>query len=228
MARLAAPVDPRAYTPALGKVWLTPHYDRAIALLTRERYWRDALVLAAKLAPGDRVLDVGCGTGSLLKALLSNCPRIELTALDPDPAVLAVAKRKLGDLQSVVHWHEGFLGSLSVSDEQRPDKIVNSLVLHQVPLHEKRAILERMHEILRPGGEVLIADYMRQDSRLMRMLFRATVQQLDGVEDTQPNAEGVIEDHLSELFDHAERLKVFHTPTGAISLWRGTKKGKMQ
>ena len=64
-----------------------------------------------------------------------------------------------------------------------------------------------------------------QESPLMRRLFRLTVQQLDGLEDTQPNADGLIEEHLQEIFEDAERLHVFPTATGTISLWRGfTKK----
>ncbi len=82
-----------------------------------------------------------------------------------------------------------------------------------------------MHDLLQPGGMVLIADYMAQDSALMRKLFRATVQQLDGVEDTQPNADGILERQLAEIFTDAERLHVFPTATGAISLWHGYKKG---
>jgi len=221
----AISTDPRAYTPPLGKAWLTPLYDRAIGLFTRERRWRDALVREARIEPGDRVLDVGCGTGSLLYELMVNCPQAELTGVDPDPVSLAIAKRKMGPAEPLIRWHEGFLDSLVLEGWRSPNKVVSSLVLHQVPKNVKRAILQQMYAILESGGEVLIADYMRQDSRLMRMLFRASVQQLDGVEDTQPNAEGVIESHLTELFDHAERLDVFHTPTGAISLWRATKKG---
>lgn len=71
---------------------------------------------------------------------------------------------------------------------------------------------------------VLIADYMRQDSPLMRTLFRATVQQLDGTTDTQPNADGVLEHNLDEIFDNARPLERIHTLTGTISLWRAYKK----
>ena len=55
-----------SYTPALGHKALTPLYDGAIALATRERVWRDLLIGAIALKVGERLLDVGCGTGSLL------------------------------------------------------------------------------------------------------------------------------------------------------------------
>ncbi|AKQ41646.1 UbiE/COQ5 methyltransferase [Aurantiacibacter atlanticus] len=225
MGEAAISTDPRAYTPPLGKAWLTPLYDSAIGLFTRERRWRAALVREARLSPVDRLLDVGCGTGSLLYDLMVSCPQAELIGVDPDRAALAIAKRKMGASKSLIRWHEGFLDSLVVEDRHRPNKIVSSLVFHQVPERQKRAILEQMHDLLQPGGMLLIADYMRQETVLMRRLFRATVQQLDGVRDTQPNADGIVERHLADLFDSVERLSLVPTATGAISLWRGTKKG---
>jgi hypothetical protein len=59
----------------------------------------------------------------------------------------------------------------------------------------------------------------------MRTAFRATVQQLDGVADTQPSADGIVERHLADLFDDAKRVGLIPTATGAVSLWRATKKG---
>jgi ubiquinone/menaquinone biosynthesis C-methylase UbiE len=215
----------RTFTPALGKGWLTAFYDAAIALLTREEAWRGALVRAAALVPDDKVIDVGSGTGSLLRELMASCPPTDLAGVEPDPDALAIARRKFGDASDLIRWHNGFLDTLSLPKGWRPNKIVSSLVLHQVPLKQKRLILEQISALLAPGGMVLIADYMHQESPLMRKLFRITVQQLDGREDTQPNADGIIERHLQDIFEDAERLQVFQTATGAISLWCATKKG---
>ena len=215
----------RTFTPALGKGWLTPFYDATIGLLTREQAWRGALVRAAALVPDDKVIDVGSGTGSLLRELMASCPPTDLAGVEPDPDALAIARRKFGDASDLIRWHNGFLDTLSLPKGWRPNKIVSSLVLHQVPLKQKRLILEQISALLAPGGMVLIADYMHQESPLMRKLFRITVQQLDGREDTQPNADGIIERHLQDIFEDAERLQVFQTATGAISLWCATKKG---
>ena len=111
-----------------------------------------------------------------------SCPQAGLAGVEPDPAALAIARRKFGAGADLIRWHNGFLDTLDLTARWQPNKIVSSLVFHQVPLGEKRAILEQMHDLLQPGGMVLIADYMAQDSALMRKLFRATVQQLDGVE----------------------------------------------
>lgn len=225
MSSAAASDDRRDFTPLLGKSFLTPLYDRAIGLFTRERRWRQKIVEHLHLVPGDRVIDVGSGTGTLLKALMANCPEVGLIGVEPDPAALTLARRKFGAGVDLVKWHNGFLDSFDLPESWLPNKIVSSLVLHQVPLREKRTILENIETLLAPGGTVLIADYMKQDSPLMRGLFRATVQSLDGGDDTQPSADGEVEKLLAEIFAEARLLERIHTATGTISLWRGYKKG---
>lgn len=53
------------YVPALGFHWLTPLYDLAVRLTTRERRFKTALIKQAAIAPGHRVLELACGTGTL-------------------------------------------------------------------------------------------------------------------------------------------------------------------
>lgn len=53
------------FIPAAGRRWLLPLYDPMIALLTRERRWRGEILKSLDLEPGDIVVDVGCGTGTL-------------------------------------------------------------------------------------------------------------------------------------------------------------------
>ena len=61
---IAMPPD-LTFTPAAGHHWLTPFYDFGVAALTRENRWRRALIAQVRPGPGDVILDVGCGTGSL-------------------------------------------------------------------------------------------------------------------------------------------------------------------
>lgn len=228
MKDAAKPAEHREFTPLLGRSYLTPLYDHAIGLFTREKRWRRQIVEHLHLAPGDRVIDVGSGTGTLLRAMMADCPQADLIGVEPDPAALALARRKFGAGADLVRWHNGFLSTLDLPAGWRPNKIVSSLVLHQVPLREKQAILETIESLLAPGGTVLIADYMKQDSPLMRRFFRATVQSLDGIADTQPSADGEVEKLFAEIFVQPRLLERISTVTGAISLWRGYKKGNAQ
>src|SRR5438094_8877685 len=103
------------------------------------------------------------------------------------------------------------------------NKIVSSLMFHQVPMPEKRAGLAAMRAALLPGGELHVADYGLQRTALMRRLFRI-VGAGDGDENTEPNARAVLPELLREGGIHeGEETAVIATPTGSISLYRAER-----
>ena len=215
--------QPREFVPALGRPELTGLYDRAVALLTRERRWRaDLLHLVAPL-PADTILDVGCGTGSFAILMKRECPGARIIGVDPDPVVLEIARAKAERAGVDVEWFQAMGDELEILSSGPADKATSSLVLHQCPLTMKQAIVAAIHAALRPGGALFVADYGEQRGRLMRLLFRQ-IQRLDGFENTQPNADGA----LPELFVRAgfecvvER-QVLRTPTGSISIYSASK-----
>tara|TARA_R110000824_G_scaffold197920_3_gene381665 strand:- start:1102 stop:1755 length:654 start_codon:yes stop_codon:yes gene_type:complete len=206
------------YTPPLGYKILTPLYDLVIRYLTRESVWRSALVKQINPLPGDRILDVGCGTGSLLAVLAEQCPEADFIGLDPDIAALERASKKIDSAN--IRLIPGFLSKEALPKGWQPTKITSSLMFHQVSLEKKNEIAEIMRSLLMPGGELHIADYAMQKSPLMRAAFRMTVQQLDGVEDTRHNAEGILERILVAPGYLTEKTQSFATATGSISLFK--------
>lgn len=213
------------YTPAAGHHWLTPFYDFGLAVLTREDQWRSALIAQVRPISGDVIVDIGCGTGSLLVRLGKAAPSAQLIGIDPDPVVLARARKKAVAAGLSVELHSGFARQVAeLLEGRRPTKIVSSLVFHQVPMEEKAVALAAMYASLGGGGEAHIADYGLQRTPLMRVLFRAVVQTLDGRENTEPNARGVLPDLMHAAgFQSVEETLVIPTPSGSISLYRGIR-----
>lgn len=214
----------RSFTPALGRLGSVRTYDRAIRLLTREQVWRAALSRQVAPQAGELILDVGCGTGTFAIMLKRLCPAARIMALDPDPDVLKIASRKAMQAGVSIEWHQAFASDAEAIGVTA-DKAVSSLLFHQVPMAEKRAGIAAMFAALRPGGEVHIADYATQRG-LMGALFRLTVQQIDGLAETQPNADGALEAILNDLSGAPiGPTRVIPTPTGAISLFKVKKPG---
>lgn len=213
-----------SFTPALGHHVLTPLYDPAVALLTREKAWRERLVSLIAARAGERILDVGCGTGTLVLKLKLAVPGIDAIGVDPDPKILALAVAKAKRKGLSIDYRPGFLTAEVVRDIGPVSVVTSSLVLHQTPLVEKARILDQAHAALVGGGRIVIADYGLQRTSLMRALFRLTVQQADGVPDTQPNMDGVIPMLMQRAgFTDAREVSVVPTPTGSVSLYFGTK-----
>lgn len=212
-----------AFTPALGRSEFTDSYDLAVRFATRERVWRPALLAQIALRDGETIVDVGCGTGTLAIMLKRAVPGARVIAVDPDPHVLAIAAAKAAHASVEIEWQQGFARDAAALADS-VDKAVSSLVFHQVPIAEKRTGIAGMLAAVSRGGEVHIADYARQKSWLMRRLFRLTVQRIDGLADTQPNADGALESILAELGDaRVEPTHVIPTATGAISLFKVVK-----
>lgn len=221
-ATAGSPSD--AFTPALGFARLTPIYDAMLAVATRERTWRRALVEQIAPGGGDVIVDVGCGTGTLAVLLKRRAPGARVIGIDPDPAALAIAARKAGAAGVEIEWRQGFARDAAAAlGPGGADKAVSSLVFHQVPVPEKRAGLLAMFDAVRPGGEVHVADYARQRGPLRRALF-TTIGMLDGFANTRPNARGMLEALLTEMTGSAVGpRRVVDTVTGAISLFACTR-----
>lgn len=212
------------HTPPLGFAALTPFYDRAVASLTREGVWRTKLAGHLCATPGETILDVGAGTGTLAILVTALEPRCTYRGIDPDGAAVAIARRKAALAGSSARFEVGTFGGPPASNPERVDKVVCSLVLHQVPLDEKRRLLRSTLEWLKPGGQLFVADYGAQPSLAMRLAFRLTVQLLDGKADTQPNADGALPLLIAEAgFQQPVTLEAVDTPTGRIEIIRAQK-----
>jgi ubiquinone/menaquinone biosynthesis C-methylase UbiE len=214
----------RTYVPALGDHRLSPLYGTTMSLMTCERTWRRAFVKQINPEPRDVILDMGCGTGTLAIMLKQAGPSASVYGVDPDPAILTRAESKARDKDLLIHFAQGYVQeTASIAAVIRPNKIVSSMVLHCVPLAGKRSAVLSAFAALRPGGELHIADYGRQNSALMRFAFRQ-VQTLDGFESTQPNADGVLPELMQEAgFDDVNENQVIPTPTGSISLYSAVR-----
>ncbi len=212
------------YTPALGLRLLKPFYDAAIATFTRERTWRARLVQQIAPRPGMRIVDIGCGTGTLTRALKQAAPGAEVIGVDPDAQVLGKARALAPAEGLAITYVEGFFDDDFIAAYGPFVAVTSSLVLHQVPLEGKAAILRSAFRSLAPGGRLHVADYGVQPGRLMRFAFRNTVQRIDGVEDTEHNARGVLPELMREAgFDAVEETASIPTPSGAITLFRADK-----
>lgn len=204
--------DP-AYTPPLGS-GDTAAYDAAIRRWTRESRWRCATLGALAPGAGETIVDVGCGTGTFAVMLKAACPGADVVGLDPDEQALGIARAKAAAAGVDVRWRRGF-----GRDVEGPvDAVVSSLMFHQMPLAEKRRSLAAMHAAIRPGGRLVVTDYGEQRGP-MRLLFRLTIQRLDGTADTQPNADGILPVLIREAgFTGLRSVASVPTVTGSIAV----------
>lgn len=154
----------RSFVPAAGVDFLLPFYDPIQWILGGERA-RRTLLEHADLEPGQRVLDVGCGTGSLVVLTKRLHPDVDVTGLDPDPRALARARRKLDRARLSVALDQGFADALPYPDASF-DRVFSSFMFHHLDLETKRGMLREVRRVLRPeGGELLLLDFGGPDAR---------------------------------------------------------------
>ena len=92
-SRTAVSGDERPFLPGMSRNWLLPLYDPLTQLLGIRSVHRRLLDQAA-VRPGQRVLEIGCGTGTLLLTAKQNQPTATVVGMDPDLIALARAYRK--------------------------------------------------------------------------------------------------------------------------------------
>ena len=209
---------PRAYIPAAGRDFLLPFYDPLNHLL-RVGGLHDELIAEARLQPGHRVLDVGCGTGSLAVRMRGENPQVEVVGLDPDPKALEIARRKAERAGVAVRFEEGYGDALPFGDAQF-DRVTSSLMLHHLDLATRRGMLRELLRVLRPGGSLHLLDFGRSEERSDGLLARL----LHSAEDLRENSDARVAAVLSEAgFEAVERVAARRTLFGRVAFHRGRR-----
>ncbi len=208
-----------SYIPALGYRWLTRFYDPVVRATTREATFKDALLRQARIQDGQRILDLGCGTGTLAMMVKRANGSAEVFGLDADPEALRLARTKLEEAGIAVQLDQGLASALPYAAESF-DLALSSLFFHHLHSELKLEAMREVLRVLRPGGEFHIADWGKPTSPAMRLAF-VGVQLLDGFATTTDNVRGLLPD-LLELagFEKVETTNCFSTLLGTVSLYR--------
>jgi ubiquinone/menaquinone biosynthesis C-methylase UbiE len=145
------------YIPAMGRHWMLFLYD-PFSRVARVGRIHDALLDRASIRPGQRVLEIGCGTGNLLTALgRRRVPDLDVLGTDPDPAALGKARRKAARAKLPLRYERAYAGELPLPDDS-VDRVLSSYMLHHLDATAKAGALREVRRVLRPGGELHLVD----------------------------------------------------------------------
>jgi ubiquinone/menaquinone biosynthesis C-methylase UbiE len=165
----------RNFVPAAGYDWLLPFYDPVTKLMGGESLHRQ-LIDQAQIQPGQRVLEIGCGTGNLTTLVKALHRAVEVVGLDPDTKALDRARRKAERQRVSVALDRGFSDELPYPDESF-DRVLSALMFHHLERDVKERSLREIHRVLKPGGSLHLLDFGgphdRSDGVLAHLLHRS-------------------------------------------------------
>ncbi len=147
-------------------------YDAGIDILTlgRLRQLKQDIVNEF-IAKGDKVLELGCGTGSL--AILCAAKGAEVTGIDLSPKMLAIARRKLkkaGLTEKIKLLRMSAMDMDTTFDDNSFNVITSTLVFSEMSREEMRYVLNQCHRVLKANGSLIIADEIMPQNPLAKFL----------------------------------------------------------
>src|SRR6266581_8195991 len=126
---------------------------------------RQRTVTLARMQPGEQVLDVGCGTGTLAMEVARRVGRAgRVAGVDPGTQQIARARAKAARRHVPIEFQIGVIEQLPFPD-QTFDVVFSTLMIHHLPASLKRQGLAEIARVLKPGGRLVIADFKRKQER---------------------------------------------------------------
>lgn len=153
------------YIPAMGRFSLAPLYDPLVRLFIREVKFKTRLIQNAGLSNDSAVLDVGCGTGTLILMVKKAYPGARVVGLDGDPKILDIARQKIERQEVDITIDEAMSFDMPYPDEDF-DRVLTTLMLHHLTTENKQRTFAEVYRVLQPGGELHIADFSSPEGQM--------------------------------------------------------------
>jgi len=126
---------------------------------------RQRTINLARIQPGEQVLDVGCGTGTLAIEVARRVGRAgRVAGVDPGAQQIARARAKAARRNIPVEFQVGVIEQIPFPD-QSFDVVFSTLMMHHLPKSLKLQGLAEIARVLKPGGRLIIADFTRKQDR---------------------------------------------------------------
>ena len=173
----------RKFLPAAGRDVFLPLYDPIVSLMGFDSA-RSELISSANIEPNQHLLDIGCGTGTLLMQLKRQHETAQVVGLDPDPKALRRARIKVARAGVSVQLHQGFADELPYNGESF-DRVFSSLMFHHLNKQERESMLREVLRVLKPGGSFHLVDFIVDHAShgFIDRLFRFHAQMEDNSDD---------------------------------------------
>ena len=203
------------YIPAFGLHGLTPYYDSFAKPFTDS--FRRRLIQQAHIQSGQRVLDLGCGTGLLTRMIKRSIPEAHVTGLDGDQEVLKIARDKSRGTD--IQWDHALAFDMPYPDHSF-DAVLSSFVTHHLTSADKARTFQEVRRVLRPDGGFHIVDF----GPPFNLLTRAQASVMKNLERTADNFNGRIVPMLTEAgFGSANEAGHVVTFFGPVAFYRAIK-----
>jgi len=209
----------KPYIPALKYTWLTSLYDPIIGLTMREFSFKQRMIEQADIRMNQRVLDVGCGTATLAILLKRMHPNIAIVGIDGDSDVLNIARKKAAKASLDITLELGIAFELPCATNYF-DHVFSSLLFHHLTTENKRRTLKEIFRVLKPEGELHVADFGKPKNKLMYFISIF----MRRLEKTEANFRGLLPQMLEEAgFDRITEYAQYMTVFSSISLYEAVK-----
>ncbi|MBP9889101.1 MAG: class I SAM-dependent methyltransferase [Leptospiraceae bacterium] len=215
-------MNKKEFIPALGYDWLTGFYDLTIRLTMPEKKFRTKLIDEVEPQNDETILEFGYGTGQNIILAHERNNKTKLNGLDIDPKVKEIAEYKIKKLGFGITL-DLYEGATFPYPDNSFDKVFSSLVFHQLDAETKLYCLKEIYRVLKPNGNLIIGDWGKAKSKLMRFLFYI-VQILDGFKTTNDNVNGLLPKFMEQAgFKNVTEKDSINTRIGTYSYYRAIK-----
>src|SRR3990172_8345601 len=143
--------------------WLAPIYDWWCLKIGLGPGFREETLHYAGLKSGERVLDVGCGTGVLTRMAAKAVG--SAVGIDPAPKMIDIARKNVIIENSNAEFRLAVIENFPFEDNSF-DCVLSSFMIHHLPPDLKLKGLAEVHRVLKPGGRFLAVDISRPSTLL--------------------------------------------------------------